>query len=156
MKKLFLTPILVAALFLGACSDDDNKDEPVVIDPISFNLEGNDQMKFNQAEFQILANQEVTLTLKHAGTMDKNAMGHNIVILTPQTDVAAFSNAAAESVETDYIPKSLESSVIAHSKMLGGGESDTINFSIDTPGVYNFVCSFPGHYALMKGTITVK
>ncbi|MEO8773978.1 MAG: plastocyanin/azurin family copper-binding protein [Gelidibacter sp.] len=156
MKKLFLTPILVAALFLGACSDDDNKDEPVVVEPISFNLEGNDQMKFNLNEFQILAKQEVTLTLKHSGNMDKNVMGHNIVILTPQTDLNAFGQASAESAATGYIPKSFESSIISSSKMLGGGESDTINFNIDTPGVYNFVCSFPGHYAIMKGTITVK
>lgn len=156
MKKLFLAPILVAALFIASCSDDDKNDEPVVIEPISFKLEGNDQMRFNHTEFQILAKQEVTLTLKHTGTMDRNAMGHNIVVLTPGTDVNAFSMAAAGSQATEYIPESFKSSIISHSKMLGGGESDTINFSIDTPGVYNFVCSFPGHYAIMRGTMTVE
>lgn len=122
MKKLFLAPILVAALLLAACSDDDKNDEPVVIEPISITLEGNDQMKFNQTQFQMLAEQEVTLTLKHTGKMDKSAMGHNIVILTPGTDVNAFAMAAAESAGTDYIPASFKSSIISQSKMLGGGE----------------------------------
>ena len=29
-------------------------------------------------------------------------------------------------------------------------------FSLSAPGEYPFICSFPGHYMLMKGTLTVK
>jgi azurin len=40
--------------------------------------------------------------------------------------------------------------------VLGPGESETITFKLDAAGEYNFICSFPGHYALMKGVITAK
>ncbi|EGV44513.1 Azurin [Bizionia argentinensis JUB59] len=162
MKKIILISLLFSALILAGCSSSDNNDEPesVVtpdpILPISFTLSSDDQMKFEQTEFQVVAEQQVSLTLSHIGSMSKNAMGHNIVILKPGTDLAAFTNEAASSMQTDYIPESFESSIIAHSRMLGGGESASINFSIETPDVYTFICSFPGHYAVMQGTITVE
>ena len=39
--------------------------------------------------------------------------------------------------------------------MLGGGESDTITFNPPEPGVYTFICTFPGHYMLMMGEFHV-
>src|SRR5688500_3967234 len=49
--------------------------EPVLSNVLA--LEGNDQMLYSQTEFKIAAGQSVTLTLKHTGTLAKNAMGHN-------------------------------------------------------------------------------
>jgi azurin len=45
---------------------------------------------------------------------------------------------------------------VAHTKLIGGGESDTINFTITEPGTYDYICSFPGHLALMKGKLIVE
>jgi azurin len=44
--------------------------------------------------------------------------------------------------------------VIAHTKVVGGGQSDTIKFpasALKKGGDYTFICTFPGHSALMKG-----
>lgn len=120
------------------------------------NITGNDQMKYNKNEIRVKAGQKVKLTLKHVGTMEKSVMGHNWALLTQDADMAAIGQAAAEAADTDYIPASFEDKIIVHTKMLGGGESDTIEFEAPAPGTYTFMCTFPGHYALMQGKFIVE
>ncbi|PWB25544.1 azurin [Flavobacterium sp. HTF] len=119
-------------------------------------IEGNDQMQFNKSELRAMAGKPITLTLKHVGKIPKEAMGHNLVILQEGTDEAAFAAKAINAKDTDYIPASEKVSIIAHTKLLGGGEQDTIEFTIDKKGTYNFLCTFPGHVAMMKGTLIVE
>jgi len=119
-------------------------------------VEGNDQMQFNTKELRAVAGQPIILTLKHIGKVPKEAMGHNLVILQEGTDEAAFATKAMNAKDTDYIPASEKASIIAHTKLLGGGEEDTIEFTIDKKGTYNFLCTFPGHFAMMKGVLIVE
>lgn len=119
-------------------------------------IEGNDQMQFNTSELRATAGKPITLTLKHVGKIPKEAMGHNVVILQEGTDEAAFAAKAITAKDTDYIPASEKTSIIAHTKLLGGGEEDTIEFTIDKKGTYNFLCTFPGHVAMMKGVLIVE
>ncbi|WP_374172272.1 azurin [Flavobacterium tructae] len=119
-------------------------------------IEGNDQMQFNKNELKAVAGKPIKLTLKHVGKIPKEAMGHNLVILQEGTDEAAFALKANEAKATDYIPASEKTSIIAHTKLLGGGEEDTIEFTIDKKGTYKFICSFPGHVAMMKGVLIVE
>lgn len=119
-------------------------------------ITGNDQMQFSTTELRAEAGKPITLTLKHIGKIPKEAMGHNIVILKEGTNEADFAVKAAAAQATDYIPSSEKTSIIAHTKLLGGGEQDTIEFTIDKKGTYSFLCSFPGHYAIMKGALIVE
>lgn len=119
-------------------------------------LEANDQMQFSKNELKAVAGKEITLTLKNVGTVDKSVMGHNVVILKEGTDVTAFATKASAAKVTDYIPASESASIIAHTRLLGPGESDTIKFTIAKKGTYDYICSFPGHYALMKGKLIVE
>lgn len=119
-------------------------------------IEGNDQMQFSTNELKAVAGKQIKLTLKHVGKIPKEAMGHNLVILQEGTDQSAFALKANEAKATDYIPESEKASVIAHTKLLGGGEEDTIEFTIDKKGSYPFICSFPGHVAMMKGVLIVE
>lgn len=119
-------------------------------------LEGNDQMKFNTTEFRVKAREPIHLTLKHVGTMKKDVMGHNVVVLKKGVDLTAFDAEAMKAKSTDYIPASLKHEIIAHTKLLSGGESDSITFSLDEPGTYEFLCSFPGHATFMKGKIIAE
>jgi azurin len=112
-------------------------------------------MQYSTNELRVKTG-EITLTLKHTGKMEKAVMGHNLVILKAGTDVNAFGAKASEAKAQDYIPASEAGSVIAHTKLLGGGESDTITFTISEPGTYDYICSFPGHLALMKGKLIVE
>ena len=121
-------------------------------------IEANDQMQFNKKELEVKAGETVKLTLTHVGKLPKAAMGHNLVILKKDTYLVSGPQKAMPAAATDYIPADEESkkAVVAHTKVIGGGESDTITFSIAEAGEYEYLCSFPGHFAIMKGKITVK
>jgi len=123
---------------------------------IELSLEGNDQMKYNKKRLRAQAGAEVELTFKHVGGMSKQAMGHNFVLLKKGTDIMEFAANAAGAVDNDYIPED-SSNIIAHSEMLGGGETTVLKFTAPTEkGEYDFVCSFPGHVSLMKGKFIVN
>lgn len=121
-------------------------------------ITGNDTMQFNSKAFTVQAGQEVTMVFKNIGKLPKAAMGHNVVILKPGSNVAAFATSAVGAVANEYIPTddAQKALIIAHTKLLGPGEEDTITFTLPEAGEYPFVCSFPGHFALMQGIITAK
>lgn len=116
-------------------------------------INANDQMRFDTNEIKVKAGEKVKITLNHTGKLPKNVMGHNFVLLTKGTDVATFATAAMNEKGNDYIPST---GVITHTKVIGGGESTTIEFMAPKKGTYDFICSFPGHYAMMKGKFIVE
>jgi azurin len=120
-------------------------------------ITASDQMQFNTKAIEVPAGEEVTLVFNNLGKLPKAAMGHNVVILKPDSDVMAFGAGAVAAAATEYVPASgpLADQIVAHTKLLGPGETDTITFTLEA-GIYKFLCSFPGHYALMQGTITAK
>ena len=120
-------------------------------------IHGGDQMKFDVTSIQAAPGQKITVTMTNAGTLPKAAMAHNWVLLKAGTDVSAFATAAMTHPETGYIPPEMAGSVIASTQMLGPGESDSVTFTAPAAGVYDYICSFPGHaLAGMRGTLTVK
>ena len=123
---------------------------------IELTIEGNDQMQFDKKTLEVMEGQTVKLTLKHSGQMNVKAMGHNWVLLKNGMDKAEFATKSIGAVNDEYIAPDYADQVIAHTKMLGGGESDTIEFVAPAAGTYDFLCSFPGHYALMNGQFIVK
>ncbi len=123
---------------------------------VTVNLTGNDAMKYNLTEINVPAGRTVKLTLKHVGKLAAAAMGHNFVLLKAGTDVTAFATKAASAAATGYIPASEAGSVLAKTKVIGGGQSDTIEFAAPAAGTYDYICTFPGHYAIMRGKLIVK
>ena len=115
----------------------------------------NDIMKFNIKKFTVKAGQKVKLTLTHTGKLDKKIMGHNVVILNKGVKSSLFASKAAASKDNDYIPEGT-TDVVAHTKMIGGGETTTIEFTAPEAGTYDFICSFPAHFAMMKGKFIVE
>jgi azurin len=117
-------------------------------------ISGTDAMKYDKTELKIDADcTEVELTLTHAGKLQKTAMGHGWV-LSKTADIEAIAkDGLAAGPGSDYI-KSGDDRVIAHTKIIGGGESTSIKFStsgLTKGGDYSFFCPFPGHHAVMKG-----
>ena len=117
-------------------------------------INSNDQMQYDKDELRAKAGSTVEITLNHTGQMAKQVMGHNLVILKPGTDVATFASKAIGALDTDYIPEGDE--IIVHTELIGGGESTTITFEAPETGTYDFICTFPGHYSLMKGKFIVE
>lgn len=124
-------------------------------DTIKITLNGNDKMQYDLSEIDVYEGQTVVLTLNHTGTMPAASMGHNFVLLKNGTDLDKFEEQAGKAQKDGYIPTD-KSDIIANTKLIGGGESDTITFMAPKKGIYDFLCSFPGHYSVMKGKFNVK
>lgn len=126
-------------------------------DACELTITGNDQMQFDKDELSVPAScDEVTLTLEHSGEMDIETMGHNWV-LTATEDYEDVAQAGMnEGLENDYLPQD-DDRIIAHTEVIGGGDSTTITFSTDdlADRDLTFFCSFPGHYSIMKGSFNV-
>ena len=159
--------LVILSLFVLSCNNTNSskerftyertKEEPVVVqnNMISNNvtLNSNDQMKFDKKIIKVNSNQKVTLTLNHTGRFPAASMGHNFVLVKNDVDINEYALRAAGARNSEYIPEG--ENEIAYTKMLGGGESDTITFDAPEPGTYTFICSFPGHYQLMMGEFIV-
>lgn len=118
-------------------------------------ITSNDGMRFDVRKINVSSGQKVRVTLTHTGKLDKRIMGHNVVFLTNGVKPSAFAVKAAAARDNDYIPEET-TEVIAHTKMIGGGETTVIEFIAPEAGTYNYICSFPGHYAMMKGKLIVE
>jgi azurin len=91
--------------------------------------------------------------------MPKIAMGHNLVILNKGVSSMAFGQKVLGmgASATNPLPEASMGDVLAATKLLGPDESDTIQFTAPSePGKYEYLCTFPGHFAMMRGTMTVK
>lgn len=117
-------------------------------------LSAGDTIAFSANEIRVQAGKKVTVNLTHTGKMPAEAMGHNFVLLAQGVDRNAFGLKAVGATDTGYIPAGDE--VIAHTKVVGGGESDSVTFDAPPPGTYQFICSFPGHYGVMYGAFIVE
>lgn len=127
--------------------EDDNVSSVVIT--------ADDNMKYNTDELRVKAGTKVKLTLRHVGKLDVNVMGHNVVILKQGVEAGDFASKAATEKDNGYIPTGTED-VIAHTKMIGGGQVTTVEFDAPAAGTYDFICSFPAHYALMNGKFIVE
>ena len=134
------------------------KESAVVLDSegvANVTITSNDGMRFDVRKIKVTSGQKVRLTLNNSGKLDKKIMGHNVVILKSGVKASSFAVKAASSKSNDYIPEGT-TDVIAHTKMIGGGESTMIEFIAPEKGTYDYICSFPGHFAMMKGKLIVE
>jgi len=154
--------LFAGALLLAGCGKKDDaasSSAPAAASAVAtLELTANDSMKFSVTHFEVKAGQDMKVILTNIGSMPKQAMGHNFVLLKKGADVAAFSQAAVGAAATDHIPAALQDQIIAHTKLLGPKQTDEISFKAPSePGEYPFLCSFPAHFqAGMKGVIVVK
>jgi azurin len=121
-------------------------------------IDSTDQMTYNKKELVVESDcTEVTLTLTHSGKLPVTAMGHNWV-LTETKDMQAVATAGMSAgAANNYVKEGPE--VIAHTKLIGGGEKTSVTFptsKLKKGGDYSFFCSFPGHWSVMKGKLIYK
>ncbi len=119
-------------------------------------ISGNDLMQFDKKELKADADcTSIEVTLKHSGKLPAASMGHNWV-LTNTADVNGVSNdGLGAGLAAQYV-KAGDKRVLAHTKVIGGGQSDTITFpasALKKGEDYTYICTFPGHSALMKGKL---
>lgn len=148
-RLLQVAALSAAALFASSASANE----------CELKITANDAMQFDTKEMSVPAScKEVTLTLTHAGALPKAAMGHNWV-LSKAADMSGIATDGMAAGADNAFIKTDDTRVIAHTGLVGGGETTSVKFS--TAGLvasesYNFFCSFPGHWAIMQGTFSIK
>lgn len=111
-----------------------------------------DQMAYNVTSFTVKTGQKVHVTLKNNGTTP--AMVHNFVLIKPGTDDAVAMAGGAAGEAAGYV-KPGDPNVLAASPLAKPRETIDFTFTAPEPGSYLYICTFPGHYKTMRGTLTV-
>ncbi|MYN12155.1 azurin [Pusillimonas sp. TS35] len=121
-------------------------------------IEANDAMQFNTKEVTVDKScKEFTVNLKHVGKLPKASMGHNVVISKKSDEQGVATDGMAAGLDKDYV-KPGDARVIAHTAVIGGGETTSVKFDVsklEAGQEYAFFCSFPGHWAVMTGKLTL-
>jgi azurin len=116
---------------------------------------GGDNMQFDKKEISIAADcTEVEVKLKHTGKLPAQAMGHNWVLTKTADLTAVATDGMGAGFANDHV-KPNDARVIAHTKVIGGGQTTSVKFAtakLKAGEAYSFFCSFPGHYSIMRGT----
>jgi azurin len=131
----------------------------VYADPCKIAIDSNDMMQFSAHELAVPANcTDVEVTLRHAGQLPAKVMGHDWV-LAKDSDMSAIVNAGlAAGLTHGFLPEN-DKRIIAATKVVGGGESTTVKFSIAAlvqGARYVFFCTSPGHSAVMRGRFVLR
>lgn len=88
-----------------------------------------------------------------------DAMPHNFAIVKPGAlqeigELAESTAGAADAMQRHYIPDS--NKVLLGSRLLQPGQSQALSFEVPTePGIYPYVCTYPGHWRRMYGALYV-
>jgi azurin len=129
-----------------------------VVENCATTIEGSDAMQYSVGSIVVPAScSEFTINLKHVGKLPVTAMGHNVVVSSQSDMQGVNADGIAAGADAHYV-KAGDARVLAASEMVGGGQSTSLTLPVSklqAGGPYVFFCSFPGHAALMKGTISV-
>lgn len=122
----------------------------------SVEIAASDRIAFSRNAIEVSRScREFTVHLQHSGSQEKTLMGHNWV-LARAADQQAVAHAGLVGGMSRSFIRPGDARVIAATRVLGGGESDSVTFPVallEEGQQYLFFCSFPGHSALMKGTL---
>lgn len=151
--KLILTVTLFLSIAIQGFAKNNTSDEIRTIV-----IKGTDNMKFDVTLIEAKPGETIRITLETKSNMPAQAMAHNVAIVDLGVNIEDFVFASMAAPDTEYIAPEYEDNVIAYTAMIGGGETDTIEFIVpETPGEYEYVCTFPGHYfGGMKGILRVS
>ena len=115
-----------------------------------------ERLLFTVDQFSVKAGKPVKLVFKNP-----DATQHNLLILDRGGSVEKVGMAGNEmakspdGVKKHFIPD--DKSILHHTKLLGPDSVETLRFiAPKKPGKYPYVCTFPGHWVLMQGVMTVE
>jgi glucose/arabinose dehydrogenase/azurin len=115
-------------------------------------VQGVDGLKFDLPAIDVKAGARVKLDFANVSDML-----HNLVVVRPGTAVKVGEAAlrlGLDGAKLDYVPRTDD--VLYYTSVLEPRKSETIYFvAPTTPGEYTYVCTFPGHYITMQGTMRV-
>lgn len=118
-----------------------------------------ERMLFTTAEFVVRPRQPVKIVFTNPDATD-----HNLVVVRPGTlaEVGMAANEMAkdpQNANSDFVPPSKKDLILHASPMIGPTRKSQVHvlrFHAPTePGIYPYVCTFPGHWIVMNGVMVV-
>jgi azurin len=141
---------LIALALLGLFS------APLMAAECAITIEGNDAIQYNLKSITVPKScKTFDVTLKHVGKLPVAAMGHNWVLSIAADEAGVVADGIKAGAANSY-EKPGDTRIIASTKLIGGGESDTTTVDVSKlkeGQQYAYFCTFPGHASLMKGTL---
>ena len=118
----------------------------------------NDNMRYSVTRIDAHPGEKIRVQLRNEGTLPKEAMAHNWVLLKAGFDATAYATAALTAKDQNYQPRSLAEGVLAFIPLVGARQVGETTFNAPLePGSYSFLCSFPAHCQIgMRGLLVVK
>jgi putative heme-binding domain-containing protein len=113
-----------------------------------------ERMNYDKEKIAVAAGKPVEFRFSNLDNMP-----HNLVFVKPGSleavGLAAERTAQdADARDRQFVPVS--ESVLLASKLLGPGESQSLVFDVPSePGMYPYVCTYPGHWRRMYGVLVV-
>ena len=159
LRKALFALVLGAAMLLTACggggassNSGGGSTASGGAATLDFGSDG-ENLAFAPATASVAAGASVTVKFKN----NSAAQQHNWVLVKGDDTVAQTVAQAglAAGAEKGYLADD-KTNVVAASKLANGGESVDVTFTAPAAGTYTFICTVPGHYPLMKGTLTVN
>lgn len=157
LRMALLSILLGAALVLTACGNNNagsggSTGGSAGGTTIEIGSDG-ENLAFDKTELSVSAGQEVTVTFTNNSAVQQ----HNWVLVNGgEAEAQAVANAGLTAgLENNYLPAD-GSNVLANTNVLNGGESGSVTFTAPAAGSYLYICTVPGHYPLMQGTLTVN
>jgi len=108
--------------------------------------------RFNTEKLEAPGGSKITLTFSNKSDASKL---YNWVLVKPKS-ILRVANRGLEAGEAAGYLQEGDPDVFAATKLIKGGETDTIVFDAPPPGVYPFLTTSPGMQAIMKGELTIK
>ncbi|MDX1925025.1 MAG: DUF6797 domain-containing protein [Pirellulaceae bacterium] len=124
-------------------------------DARAVNIAAGQNLTYDTREFKAKAGEAIKLTFTNP-----DVVPHNWVLIQPNTlqAIGAEANklvADPEALIRHYVPQS--SDVVCFTDIVDGKQDTTIYFRVPTkPGRYPYLCTFPGHWMVMNGTMIVE
>jgi len=118
-----------------------------------------ERMLFTTRQFVVRPGQPVKLVFSNA-----DATNHNLAILMPgaEEEVGAAANAMARdprNAMSDFLPPQKSEMILQATSMIGPSRNsriDVLRFTApEEPGIYPYLCTFPGHWVVMNGRMVV-
>ena len=133
-----------------SASSEESASETVTLHP-----EGN-QMIYKETEFSVPADTRVELVFENTATSP--SMQHNVILLNESPSQEIFKEVGQAGVQAgateDYVPD--HAAVLAATPISKPGETVSVTFTTPSEtGEYGYVCTYPGHWATMQGTMKV-
>ena len=111
------------------------------------------EFAFNPTELTAKSGATVTLTFNNT-----SALNHNFILIKDDPTILAKVDAGADVAGEagGYVPTD-KTDIVATTKLLIPGASETITFTAPAPGKYLYFCTYPAHLeGGMKGSLTVN